>query len=185
MALGNNKGINYSLGFEYGFKTRNSLSLDLVYNDFQTLDDVYDPAKKQFVQGFPKYMVDRGAFVSYRYYFKKNSWRDKKGVTPYVSAFLRFGNHQYFNYKGVITNTISEMQWHYSGGIVCGAVKTFQVWNNRLGLDFNIGFYEKEKVFDNVYTDGSSLYVDKRNSWYTNVRAGINFHYWFYRKNKK
>src|SRR6185503_20921209 len=55
MAFGNNRGINYSLGFEYGFKVRNSISLDLVYNDFQNLVDVYDTAKKQFVEGTPKY----------------------------------------------------------------------------------------------------------------------------------
>jgi hypothetical protein len=182
MAFGNNRGINYSVGFEYGFKVRNSISLDLIYNDFQNLTDVYDTAKKQFVEGSPKYMVDRGAFLSYRYYFSKFAWRDKKGITPYASAFLRFGNHQYLNYEGLVTNTVSEMQWHYSGGFLIGFLKTFQTRRECFGIDVNAGFYEKEKIFHTVYADGNS---ECRSSWYTNARLGVNFYYWIYRSNKK
>lgn len=168
-------GINYTVGFEYGFKSANSLGIELSYNDYSSPNDKYDSATHNDIPGPRVYTVSRGMIVYYRRYFNVYDSRSyerlanllKSDYLPYAGIFVRYGKLDLHYEAGYVTDQVSYDEWQYSAGAVIGMVISV--------FDLNIGpFYKMKYVKDversftgNVVTYHSSQPV-------IGVRVGAN-----------
>ncbi len=169
-------GINYTLGAEYDFAKRQSIGIDLVYNDYSEPHDVFDSATQNYQQGPRYYTVARGLFVNYKYYFtpyntafyKRTSHSINKDYLPYICAFGRIGNldlHYDPDYK---TNEVSHDERHYSAGVLLGVV---------IGIfDINVGPYYKQKYVRSAVKNWSGTGIDvlNTNTSFIGARLGVN-----------
>ncbi len=167
------EGINYTIGLEYGFKDRNSVGMDCIYNDNNTHHDY--PINNGDSVGPPAYSVSRSIIFSYRRYFEPGktflyrpvSWLLKDDFQPYYSIFARYGKQDYHFAKGFYTNILSYDEWQYSVGLLYGVLYSF--------VDVNFGFFYKQTyISENDLDNGISVLHNHMKPIF-GFRLGLNF----------
>src|SRR5262249_27983962 len=125
---------------------------------------------------------EKAVLLNYRYYFSFRRWREKHGISFYTLAFVRYGTidaHWDPRYKISPEEEYIDQETHRSVGLMLGVNWGFPLWP-RLGLDVNMGVFEKRK--DMLTVDDN--YNDPRvESFWTGLgfRMSVNATYAFYR----
>lgn len=178
-AMGGGGGVNALIGAEYGFCKNQSIGIDAYLLTMGNHHDVFDPKLKEYVSTPAAGTNDKALFLNYRYYFDNQKLREKKGLEFYTGSFLRFGYSIFVYEPGYVTAIIAEHEMHYSGGVLVGLMKRM---HNRLCVDFNLGFYYKQKDITTVTAVGNQQVtsLDHASEW--NMRVGLNLYLWNFRK---
>ena len=182
--LGDFGGISGLFGVEYGIGKNQSIGIDGFLELQENSDDgVQDTAGVTHKVGNYWHSSERAVFLNYRYYFSFQRLRRKKGIAPYMVAFLRYGKlDQYYDPLYKLTSYYQNHEWDYSAGVLVGA--TFP-WARRVGIDVNTGVFEKEKVKDTEYlAHGVESLVRSRPTG-LGFRLSVNVEWWWRRGKEK
>jgi hypothetical protein len=180
--LGNGGGISGLLGVEYGFTKNQSIGIDGYAEYEENSDDmVQDTSGVTHAEGNEWHSWERAIFLNYRYYFSMQRLR-RKGITPYIVAFVRYGQIDVAFSPLYPLTYYKRHELDRSAGILIGS--TYGL-GNRLGLDVNLGLFEKEKIIDTEFlTHG----VTSETHWKPvelGLRLSVNLVYWFvFKKNR-
>lgn len=174
--IGSMRGINYTLGVEYGFAKVHSIGIDLVYNDNCSGHEVYDSVEKEYRPGPKAYTVSRGIFINYRRYldirktmlYRPLVWVFNDNFLPYVSAFGRVGNRDYHYEKNYETSNISHDELQYSAGILFGVVSGV--------FDINAGPFYKRKDMKDVDVVNGNVVRSSGTEYNFGFRVGVNIY---------
>ena len=123
---------------------------------------------------------EQAIFLNYRYYFNFRRLRDKKGIAPYLLAFLRDGKiYQHYDPLFPVTSWISNRERQYSAGLMVGATKRTGDRPERLDVDINLGIFDKLKAISQVYLkSGVPTTVNSRPVG-PGFRLSVNLVYWW------
>jgi hypothetical protein len=166
--IGNSGLISNVLGMEYGFMKNQSISIDLnyIYSE-DSHDMVADTAGVSHNTGNYSYSNEEAVFAYYRYYFSWQKIRESKGLSFYSSCYFRYGYVERKEDPAFSGNYISQKESNYAEGILFGAIK--QCNYKRLGLDFNVGVFDKQKDIATIYS------ADTRHQGSSNIGVKIGF----------
>jgi hypothetical protein len=181
LLVGNGSGLINQLGVEYGITKNQTLGIDAAYiffNDHrEKATDTGGVVRKSSDKSTTK---QKALFFNYRYYFYVERWRFKRNRAPYISLYYRLANttdktdpsfkHDYL-VKDEKSNAI---------GIVAGAVDRFRS-EKRLGIDYNIGLFYKQKNIDITYRENNLTKTKQETDSNFGLRIGLYIHYWFFR----
>lgn len=111
--MGDDGGMNYSLGLEYTFRKIHSIDLTGTYLDWQ--QDMDDASGNDLP---PLFQVRRGLQLSYRYYFQFYDMNKK--FRMFFSPFIRYSKFKDYYLEGTPTNYFRNEANNYSGGLLLG-----------------------------------------------------------------
>ena len=173
-------GINSLLGFEYSFKKRHSLGVDLYFNRWHAYEDRYDSIVKDYVSKYAIRNRDNAIFLNYRYYLTASHLRDQRRMAPYLGAFARLGYMHTFYDKGYVTTTLYRNEMHYSAGLLIGYVLSGGA--KKISGDFNFGLFYKRKDITNSELINQINTINNYTSYNLGIRLGLNLYLWNSRK---
>jgi hypothetical protein len=173
-------GINSLIGFEYSFKKRHSLGIDLYFNRWHLDEDRYDSISKEYVSKYATRNRDKAVFLNYRYYLTASHLREHRQRIPYFGAFARLGYlHTYYD-KGYVTTTLYQNEIHYSAGLLFGLLVSGG--QKKISGDFNFGlFYKRKDITDSELVNQVNT-INKYTSYNVGIRLGLNLYLWYSRK---
>jgi hypothetical protein len=152
--FGNGGGISYLLGVEYGFLKNQSIGIDgFVYHEWDVEDQATDTTGVGTQNGRDWSSWERALMLNYRYYFNFRKLRQKYGLALYTLAFARYGwiNRRYD--PGYIASYYTDTEKHRSVGLMLGGNLAL---SERLGIDLNMGMFEKVKDISTVDKYGAT-----------------------------
>jgi hypothetical protein len=179
--LGNGGGISALLGVEYGFAKNQSIGVDVFADWSEDSDDnVADTAGVQHAFGNFYNGFEKAIFINYRYYFKSSTLRRKKGIAPYLLAFLRDGKiYQHYDPLYPLTRWMSNREHQYSAGLMVGGTTSLGLKPERLSLDLNLGLFDKLKEISAVYLENGVPKTVTSRPIGPGFRLSVNLVYWW------
>jgi len=176
--FGNDGGISYAIGGEYGFHKVHAIGIDLAYTDYHSGEEMQDTTTGLSKPAPRQRWVQRSILLSYRYYFsfrqgKNNSYRS------YLSAFTRLGNMDYHPEEGykyqdaTLRNRVKYDEQQYSFGLLYGILSPFNIGD--FNVDFNTGPFWKWKFDQDVRLENGTNVLHHEQSNNFGWRLGLNF----------
>lgn len=166
VAIPSGQGLNYSAGFEYGFKKNHSIGIDLFYHQYSfSSGDYYDSTRQEHL-GKPRMLQrDKAVFLNYRYYFNFNSFRGEPGIAHYLGSYVRYGRKKYKfeeDYEKYETKSGIVSEDHYSFGIMYGIIYPLTLLKNgkQVNVDCYASLYVKQKVQHIKYMNEQSDLIE-------------------------
>ena len=178
--FGNGGGVSGMLGVEYGFAKNQSIGVDGFY-EYQenSNDNVQDTAGVTHDFGDYYHSNERAIFLNYRYYFNCAQLR-KDGIIPYILVFGRYGKlDQHYDPLYPLSSFKDNYETHRSVGLMLGSAFQFNR-PRRLGLDINLGIFEKKKDISAVYLKNGVTSTVDSHPLGPGFRLSVNLVYWFY-----
>lgn len=167
--LGEDVGMNYTLGIEYTFNKIHSVELTATYFDWD------QDQEDSFGNPLPSiYNVRRSLQLGYRYYFPKFK-KQKNEYRLFVSPYIRYSKWKDHYSEGAVTNYFQNESWNYISGINFGISLDISGENDASYTEFFIGptyfsRYTEEGFTDNNLTIHQNYYTNK-----FGLRIGMNF----------
>ena len=184
--LGDQSGISFLLGGEYGFAKNQSIGIDGFIelasksdnNSTDTAGVMHDVARYY-------HSTERALFLNYRYYFSYQKLRRDHGIVPYLLVFLRYGKiDEHYNPLYPLSSFLNNYETHYSAGLMAGTIIQLSR-TGRLGVDINTGIFVKRKDISTTYSNNHHLTTDTSKLLGPGFRFAANLVYWFNIRNPK
>lgn len=180
--IGNGGGISGMLGIEYGFAQNQSIGVDgyiLLQEDSH--DNISDTAGVEHSTAQTYHSSERALFLNYRYYFNFARLR-RHGFIPYALVFYRYCKlGQHFDPHYPLTSFLNNYETQNSVGLMIGSSYQFRA-TPRLGLDVNLGIFEKQKDITTNYLQNRLISTAHTHPFGPGFRISVNLVYWFYFK---
>jgi hypothetical protein len=183
--LGDQGGISFLLGGEYGFTRNQSLGID-GFVEFISKSDNNSTDTAGVMHDVARYYhsTERALFLNYRYYFS-SPLRQQHGIVPYLLVFLRYGKiDEHYNPLYPLSSFLNNYQTHYSAGLMAGSVIQLS-HTGRLGVDINTGIFVKRKDISTTYSYNHHLSTDTSRRLGPGIRFAANLVYRFNIRNPK
>ncbi len=166
--IGEDVGMNYSLGLEYTLHRVHSFDLTATYFDWdQDQEDTYGNPLPSI------YNVRRGLQLGYRYYFTPFK-KSKRELKYFVSPFIRYSKWKDYYSEGAVTDYFRNESWNYAGGILFGLALDMGE-DDGMYTEFFIGPQYYLRKTAEGFTTNSITVENEYFSRNFGVRFGMNF----------